>query len=161
MHLFIGPVGAGKSTLAGRLAHREGAVFLNLDPWMVHLFGADPRPEDDPLGWYMERRARMLEHLWDVATDILRADTSVVVEPGLVTAAERAAFYARVDVAGHRLQVRFVDAPREVRRARVAARNAKGGPGLQIVPMAFFERASEAWEPPDATELNARDILAV
>jgi hypothetical protein len=40
------------------------------------------------------------------------------------------------------------DAPRSVRRERVANRNRSPGKYTQIVPTEFFERASDAWEPP-------------
>ena len=45
-----------------------------------------------------------------------------------------------------------VDAPIELRRERVMARNAAGGEGVQVVPPEFFELASRAWEPPTQAE---------
>ncbi len=49
----------------------------------------------------------------------------------------------------------MVDAPRDVRRQRVLARNAAAGSLTQVVPEAFFERASDAWEP--VTEAERAD----
>ena len=46
VHLIVGPVGAGKSTLAGQLGREHGAVRLILDEWMAALFSAD-RPDVD------------------------------------------------------------------------------------------------------------------
>jgi predicted kinase len=62
IHLIEGPVGAGKSTFAGRLALTHNAVHLNLDEWMVRLFQAD-RPEADFMEWYLERKQRCIEAL--------------------------------------------------------------------------------------------------
>ena len=45
-----------------------------------------------------------------------------------------------------------MDAPIELRRERVMARNAAGGEGVQVVPPEFFELASRAWEPPTQAE---------
>jgi dephospho-CoA kinase len=40
-----------------------------------------------------------------------------------------------------------VDAARDVRRERVLQRNKTPGPFTQIVPIEFFERASDIWQP--------------
>lgn len=152
MQLLIGPVGAGKSTYARRLVARSPAVFLDLDTWMVRLFGADPRPAQDVLAWYLERRERCRELLWDTAASVMDAGGDVVLELGLVGAAERQAFYERVTTGEYALTISLIDAAREVRRQRVLQRNADAGPHTQVVPPAFFEQASDAWEPPDADE---------
>ncbi len=44
LHLIVGPVGAGKSTFARRMMVSRRATFLDLDTWMVRLYGEDPRP---------------------------------------------------------------------------------------------------------------------
>lgn len=159
LHLIIGPVGAGKSTLGRHLAATHGGVRLTLDDWMARLYGDDPRPATDRLAWYAARTARCLALIWELTEALARAQTPVILEIGLVRRAERARFYAQVDAAGLPLTVHLVDAPRAVRRARVAQRNAERGPGFHVVvPPAFFELASDAWEPPDIAELRERAI---
>lgn len=54
-----------------------------------------------------------------------------------------------------------VDAPREVRRERVVKRNAAAGEHTQIVPMEFFERASDAWEAPSSVERQAVSMVEI
>lgn len=161
LHLLIGPVGAGKSTFARRHVARHGGIFLDLDTWMVRLFGADPRPATDVMAWYLERRDRCRTLLWDVARDALRAGADVVLELGLVTANDRASFYADARAEDLPLCVHLLDAPREVRRARVLSRNEANEPFTQIVPLPFFERASDLWEPPSEEERAAQSILGV
>ena len=57
------------------------------------------------------------------------------------------------------LSVTALDAPIEVRRARVLQRNLDRGPTFSVeVPPEFFEIASAAWEPPDADERAAREV---
>ena len=159
LHLLVGPVGAGKTTYAQRRIARSPAVFLDLDAWMVRLFGADPRPPEGVMAWYLERRERCREVLWDLALSVLACGTDVVLENGLLGRQERLAFYARVRADEIELVVHCLDAPRAVRRERVARRNESPTPSTQIVPPEIFERASDAWEPPTEAERAAWPIV--
>ncbi len=157
--LLIGPVGAGKTTLGRRLAAQQPAVFLDLDTWMVRFFGDDVRPATGVMGWYLERRARCVAGLWSVASEIASVGSRVVLELGLVRAAERLAMYEKAQLEGLPLTIRLVDASREVRRKRVEQRNANAGAFTQVVPAEMFELASDAWEPPSEAERDAWGIL--
>jgi len=161
LHLLIGPVGAGKTTYARTLCARTSALFLDLDAWMVRLYGDDPRPAEGVMAWYVERRDRCRALIWEVASRALDCGTDVVLEYGLVAALEREVFYTQVSAEGVGLRISLVDAPRDVRRERVAARNRAGAPFTQIVPPAFFELASDAWEPPTDSERARWHIIDV
>jgi predicted kinase len=161
LHVLIGPVGAGKSTYARQRIARSPAVFLDLDAWMVRLFGADPRPPEGVMAWYLERRERCRALLWDVAVDVLASGTDVFLEIGLLGSAEREAFYEKARAADVELLVYLLDAPRATRRERVAQRNKAAKPFTQVVPPEFFERASDAWEPPSESERATWGILDV
>ncbi len=161
LHLLVGPVGAGKTTYGRRRASRSGGVFLDLDVWMVRLFGADPRPLDNVIAWYLERRERCRGLLWDVSLDVLRGGQDVVLELGLVTVVDREAFYEKARAEDVRLVVYLVDAPRDVRRERVLKRNEAPGPFTQIVPLEHFERASDIWEAPSERERVTHGIIDV
>jgi predicted kinase len=161
LHLLIGPVGAGKSTYARqRTAHSSG-VFLDLDTWMVRLFGADARPPENVMAWYQERRERCRALLWAVAVDVLRCGTDVFLEIGLLAGAEREALYSAARDEEVPLTVYLVDAPRTVRRERVVQRNGSGRAFTQVVPLEFFELASDAWQPPSESERMAWGIVDV
>ncbi len=161
LHLLVGPVGAGKSTYARKRIAGSPAVFLDLDEWMVRLFGNDPRPEHDVMGWYLERRARCHALIWGTATAILESGSDVFVELGLVRRKERETIYQAAADLGVPFKVYLVDAPRDTRRQRVAERNATAGPFTQVVPPEFFERASDAWEPPTEEERSALPLVDV
>lgn len=135
--------------------------MLDVDSWMVRLYGKDARPAENVVGWYLERRQRVRELQWDTTLDILASGIAVFAEPGLVTVAERDDFYAKAEQEGLALTVHLVDAPRDVRRERVARRNDSSGDYVQVVPMEFFERASDAWEPPSEAERAAVQMIEV
>lgn len=97
--------------------------------------------------------------LWDVACEIAAVESDVVLELGLVQQAERVAVYEKARLAGAPVIIRLLGAPREVRRERVARRNAEAGPTTQAVPAEMFEVASDAWEPPTEAERATWGIL--
>lgn len=161
LHLIEGPVGAGKSTYAGRLALAEGGVHLNLDEWMVNLFSPD-RPAEGFMAWYAARKERCIEQIWHVTERLMEADIPAILELGLVQQAARAHFYARVDAAGYALKVHLLEASVETRRQRVRKRNESGsGTFRMVVSDEIFELANGAWEPPDDVEHTVRGIERV
>ena len=158
IHLIEGPVGAGKSTLAGRMARELGIPWLDLDDWMVNLFSPD-RPAEGFLEWYTDRKNRCIEQIWRVTERLLAADVGVVLELGLVQRADRSAFYERIDAAGCGLQVYVLDVPRDVRLERVRGRNAGQGETFKMaVSDEIFAIADAAWAAPDEIEREARHI---
>lgn len=155
---MLGPVGAGKSTFAAALAWQLGAVRLTLDEWVARLFSPD-RPDRGVREWYVERAARALDQIWSVAQDVAACGVDVVLEVGLIRRSERERFYAGVDESGLELTIHVLDAPREVRRARVAERNRRRGATFaMLVPPEVFELASDLWEPLGAAERSGRDV---
>lgn len=161
VHLVVGPVGAGKSTFARRFAAGEGALRLTLDEWMTALFSPD-RPEVGRREWYVERRQRCLEWIWTVTKAAAETGVDVVLEPGLLRRAERETFYERVEDAGLSLKVYCLDAARDVRRARVMERNeARSETFSMVVPLEFFELASDSWEPLAADECEGREVTTL
>lgn len=158
IHLLVGPVGAGKSTFALRLAAQQRAVYLNLDEWMAALFRPD-RPDTDVMAWYIERSQRCAEHMWTLTRRIVATGTDAVLEIGLIERDARERFYDRVEAEGTPLTVYVLDAPREVRRERVERRNREQGDTFSmVVPPAIFELASDLWQPVLEGECAGRDV---
>ncbi|HEX7152770.1 MAG TPA: AAA family ATPase [Thermoanaerobaculia bacterium] len=158
IHLIVGPVGAGKSTFALQLAAQHDAVRFNLDEWMPRLFSPD-RPATGVIEWYVERAARCVDQIWSVTQQLLGLGIDVVLEIGLIRRHEREALYARVDAEAFDLTIYVLDAPRELRRERVAHRNiARGATFAMEVPPHIFELASNLWEPPTDVECDGREV---
>jgi predicted kinase len=161
LHVLIGPVGAGKTTYAQRQCAQSSALLLDLDPWMVRLYGDDERPAAGALQWYLERRERCRALLWDLGLSLLANGTDVYLEIGLLGVSERVSFYEEARDRGLSMRVCVVDAPRDVRRTRVQQRNLNPKRYTQIVPAQFFEQASDAWQPPDEAERAAWNLIDV
>lgn len=161
IHLVEGPVGAGKSTYVAELRNLHKAAGFILDAWFVRLYSPD-LPAANLMEWYAARKARCLDQIWVTAREVLDTDRDVVLELGLVEKASREIFYAQVREAGYDLVVYLLDTPRDIRRDRVRQRNREKGATFSMeVPDAFFEVASDHWEPMDQTEREIYDVRVV
>lgn len=161
VHLIEGPVGAGKSTYSAALAGRTQGVHIALDEWFAALFSPD-RPGSDFIAWYMQRKERLLDLIWSHSRRVLASDTDVILELGLIQRHGRVEFCRRVQDEGVELAVYVLDAPLEVRHARVQRRNTdKGTTFAMVVPDHVFEMASRLWEAPDELECSEYQITFV
>jgi predicted kinase len=160
LKVIFGPCGAGKTTYAHALARREGAVPFILDEWGARLFGPDVQGPID-FGWMLERLGRCNALIWSTATAVLAAGTPVVLDLGLMRRADRERIRKIAQEAGLPMQWHFVDAPQEVRRARVAGRNeTKGETFVREVPPEMFEMLEAIYEAPAPAELEGA-VLSV
>jgi predicted kinase len=158
IHLIEGPVGAGKSTFAADLARRVAGVHVPLDEWFVRLYSPD-RPGSNVVDWYIERKHRLLDLIWNHALNLLSCGTSPVLELGLIRRVDRYSIYDRAKQAEAELLTYVLDAPRELRRHRVSRRNSeKGATFFMVVPDRVFETASDMWEPPETDEIAEQGI---
>ncbi len=159
---MLGPVGAGKSTFARKLAREHDAVHFDLDQWMAALFAPD-RPSENTMPWYVLRTARCVEQILALTSQMLATRTNVVLEIGMILRRDRDRLYPRIDADPRaELEIWILDADRDVRRARVEARNADRGDTFKmIVPPAIFELASDLWEPPDDDECAGRKVTRI
>jgi predicted kinase len=117
MHLLCGLVAAGKTTLARQLADELPAVRLSRDEWMIRLFGLS---YDDPA--YVERLGPCTELLWDTATAILTAGSSVVLDWNFWSRERRREALQRANAARCPLRLHWLDLPPDVVVERVRGR---------------------------------------
>ena len=160
LNVIFGPCAAGKTTYAHALARRESAVPFVLDDWGARLFGPDLRgPIEFP--WMLERLGRCNALIWSTAEAVLAAGTSVVLDIGAMRRADRERIRHVAELKGLSLQWHFVDAPQDVRRARIADRNtAKGETFVMEVTPEMFEMLEGIYEPPDPAEMEG-SVLSV
>jgi predicted kinase len=153
LNVIFGPCGAGKTTYARAFARREKAVAFILDDWGVRLFGPDA-PEPLEFGWMMERITRCNQVIWATALDAVAAGATVILDIGMMRRADRARAREIAKGASLDLQFHFVDAPAEVRRARVAERNLTKGESFAMdVTPEMFDLIEGMYEAPEPDEL--------
>ena len=121
---------------------------------MGSLFGPDlPEPMD--FSWIMERVQRCERRIWATASEIVRRGGTAILDPGFMKMSDRARFVSLCASKGLPVQLHFVTAPRELRRARVASRNSNQGDtfAFEVTP-AMFDFMERQFEAPTQVELS-------
>lgn len=122
LHMICGKIGAGKSTLAKRLAQAPSTVRISEDDWLSRLFPNEIQTVADYARCAALLRHAMAEHV----RTLLCAGVSVVLDFPANTPTTRS--WARSVFesasAAHRLHV--LNTPDEVCKARLRARNQSG-----------------------------------
>ncbi len=122
IHMICGPVGVGKTTYAIALAQELGAVRFSIDDWLSELFFPD---QPDPLtyDWAVARARRCETRSLAVSQDILAAGRDVIWDMGFMERDQRARVLGQVADTPYGVRLHVLEAPADVRRARVAQRN--------------------------------------
>ena len=137
MILMCGLPGAGKTTVARRLAAELGAVRLCPDEWLTDL-GFDVFDES--------ARDRVERRLWAHAEDLLAVQAVVILENGFWNRAERDEKRLRARALGAAIELRYLAAPSEELHRRVASRNHE--PGAAIISVETLNECIAAFEDP-------------
>jgi len=143
--LLCGLPASGKTTLARELAETYRAVRLNGDEWKLAL-GIDPF--DDAA------RVRLERQLLALTERLLTLGTSVVLEWGFWTRAERSELRDFGRSLGAAVELRYLDVPFDELVRRVVERTANGGIPITAEHMATYRAA---FEPPTDDELAQFD----
>lgn len=122
LHLLCGKIGAGKSTLAVRLASLPRTVLISEDAWLAALYPGEIREVAD----YARCAGRLRQAMGGHVAALVRAGLSVVLDFPANTRASRAWLRQVIDAAGCRHQLHFLDLPDAVCKARLRARNQSG-----------------------------------
>jgi predicted kinase len=146
--LLCGLPGSGKTTVARELARSHRALRFSPDEWMTAL-------EID--GYDQAARQRIEDLQWTVAEEALRAGTTVVIEWGLWTRADRDMMRARGRAVGVPVELHYLDVPIDTLWERLAARNADRPSGSFVVARNDLVEWADAFEAPSAEEMSEFD----
>jgi predicted kinase len=151
LHLTVGLPGAGKTTLARRIAAEQRILRLTPDEWMAPLFG-----DSDADGRRDILEGRMI---W-VAHEVLVSRSSVILDFGCWSPEERYAIRSIAELAGARFELHHVRVEESVRRAR-ATRRWEEAPGSTFAMSdADHERFLALCTPPSAAEQAYAELPA-
>ncbi len=154
VHIVFGPQGAGKSTYSRRLATEEQATHFSIDAWMNQLYGPDlPKPMN--FAWVMERVRRCEQQIWATASEVASLGQNVVLDLGFMKVESRGEFMELSRALALPYRLHFVDAPHDIRRDRVLARNSERGEtfSFEVTP-AMFDFMEKLFQRPTDAELS-------
>jgi predicted kinase len=150
--LTCGLPGAGKTTLAHRLAEDRGAVRLTKDEWLWAL-GSSP--------WDQAIQEKLESELWNLAQQVLLLGLSVVLDFGLWARIERdemrcAARRLGVGV-GVGVELHYLEVPIDELWRRIESRNSKPPWDSEPIRRSHLDEWANLFEVPDADEFALFD----
>jgi predicted kinase len=148
LHFFCGKAGAGKSTLAARLAREHGAILISEDVCMTRLFGEEMQTFDD----YIKYSKRLKAVIGPLTIDLLKSGQTVVLDFQANTRNGRAWFRSVFEAAGVPHLLHFVNSPDAVCLAQIAQRNIERPEGSHHLTEADFVYVSSFFQAPEAEE---------
>lgn len=159
IHILCGSTGAGKTAMARRLAEERGAIRFSIDDWLKTLFHPDLPPSHD-ISWILDRIERCETEIWKLVLQISARDVDTVLDLGFSKKTHREKFRALALDAGIHVQLHYLTAPSEVRRARVRERNATKSETYSFqVPDPMFDFMEGFFEPPEGEELAGANVV--
>ncbi|GAB3749645.1 P-loop nucleotide/nucleoside kinase family protein [Microlunatus parietis] len=148
LHLICGLPGAGKTTLAKKLAAVTGAVRLCPDEWLADL---EIDLYDEPARDRLERR------LVRLATELLTAGLSVILEYGFWSRLERDRLRDLARELGVRVELHAIVLPVDELWSRIERRNTSGEWRAAPITRAHLDAWARLFEAPTADELALYD----
>lgn len=161
IHLVCGSTGAGKTTYAGKLSRKLGALHLSIDDWLVGLFAAD-QPARPDWQWIDERVRRCERQMVTTALQLGRLGVPSILDLGLQRADQRQRIAAAVMADGLAVRLHFLDVDAAERWRRVEGRNHDQGETFRLaVTRPMFDFIETVWQPPSADEMAALNGVRV
>ncbi len=148
LHFFCGKAGAGKTTLARRLAAQHRAVLISEDVWLSRLYGDQIRSFAD----YVRFSARLNSVVGPHVSSLLEAGHTVVLDFQANTRSRRAWLRSVFEAAGAAHVMHVLQTPDALCLQRIAQRNDEMPEGASRLSESDFWHVSSFFEPPEAWE---------
>jgi predicted kinase len=148
LHFFCGKAGAGKTTIAARLAKEQNAILISEDTCMMRLYGDQLIVFDD----YIRLSKRLKEVVGPIVKDILATGQSVVLDFQANTKLGRSWFRSVFEQTAAAHILHFVDTPDKTCLAQIAKRNLERPEGSHILTEEDFIYISSYFQAPEESE---------
>ncbi|MEO5938813.1 MAG: ATP-binding protein [Sphingomonas sp.] len=145
LHLLCGKIGAGKSTMAARLAGETGGMVIAEDHWLSSLYPG----EIADLADYRRSSERLRGAIAPLIVEMVKRGQAVILDFPANTVASRAWMKGLADAAEVTATLHFLDPPDEVCRARMHARNASDEHPYQVDDATFDQFTAHFAVPTD------------
>lgn len=155
VHLLCGLNGAGKTTRTRQLEDGLPGVRFSLDEWMLRSF-PDLSYNTDAYGLQAEVCKDLI---WDVALQVLRVGSDVILDWNQWNRQRRAFWKDRALEAGYAVCLHYVRTPLDVAIRQAEHRAAQGTPWAHRLDAAQILQFTEIFEEPSEDE-ELRIILA-
>ncbi len=161
IHLVCGPIGAGKTTYAMKLAESEGAIRFSEDEWLAKLFVPDApdrllEQSMEIVGaWATEKYLRCRGQIWLVCQQLLKSNVTIVLDGAAANKEQRDAIRKKAHDNDVDFQLHYVTSAATIRKNRVLDRNTAQGEtySLEVTPE-IFSYIEMFFEPPAGDELE-------
>jgi len=112
------------------------------------------------LNWIMPRVKRCENMIWKVAQKIVNTGGTVVLDLGFMKEAHRRQFLKMAEELNYSTQLHYINAPEEIRHARVMARNSEKGETFTFkVTSTMFKYMEKQFEPPTPKESESAIVF--
>ena len=148
LHFLCGKAGAGKSTVAKRLAASHGATLICEDIWLTRLFGDEMKSFDD----YKRFAQRLKTVVGPLVIDLLVSGHSVVLDFPANTKSSRAWFRSLYEKAGAAHTLHYVNTSNQTCLRRIDERNTERPEGSHHLTEDDFVQISSFFEAPKQAE---------
>ena len=148
LHFMCGKAGAGKTTVASRLAQEQAALLLSEDIWMKRLFGDQMKSFDD----YLHFSPKLKSVVGPLAVKLLKSGNHVILDFQANTKAGRSFFRSVFEQAGAAHVLHFVQASDQLCLERIAKRNIERPEGSHHLTEEVFALVSSYFEAPESDE---------
>ena len=145
LHLMVGLLCSGKTTLAKSLEKECNALLLSTDKWHIKLFGKDTHLNDHNEHDRMHKNVEEIE--WEIAKRVLFLGIDVILDFGFWSREERYYFKSEAKKYGFKFKIHYLEVEEEELFKRLEKRNKELSEEVFKIPMENMKKYIEIFEP--------------